>query len=126
MKKKSAASKTRVVSEPLHERTYKELVSIGGQNSDWGLSLLSEDSEVWQNAWALTSRVRDLFRCNPLYQAYRETLWANVLGSNGITLRMDITEDEERTQMAIWSIIAAGTRPPPHADPAVDALYARA
>jgi lambda family phage portal protein len=98
VKKKAAKapSKVRVVNEPLSERTYKELASIGGQNSDWGLSLITEDSEIWQNAWALTSRVRDLFRCNPLYQAYRETLWANVLGSNGITLRMTIKEQDDR------------------------------
>lgn len=98
MKKKtaSAKSKVRVVNEPLHERTYKELASIGGQNSDWGLSLLSEDSEVWQNAWALTSRVRDLFRCNPLYQAYRETLWSQILGANGIMLRMTVKEVDDR------------------------------
>jgi lambda family phage portal protein len=95
--KKTKKTAVRIVQEPLSERTYKELSCIGGQNSDWGFSgNLSEDAEVWQNAWALTSRVRDLFRCNPLYQAYRETLWSQVLGSNGIMLRMTVKEQEDR------------------------------
>jgi lambda family phage portal protein len=40
--------------------------------------------------------VRDLFRTNPLYQAYRETVWANVFGSEGIMLRMNVLETEDR------------------------------
>lgn len=84
------------VVESTHIKTYRELASMGGANSDWNPSLFSEDSEVWQNAWALTSRVRDLFRCNPLYQAYRETLWQNVLGSRGPLLRMTVKEEEDR------------------------------
>ncbi len=77
-------------------RTYREVAAVGGQNSDWQLSLITEDSDVWQNAWALTSRVRDLFKCNPLYIAYRENLWANVFGANGIMLRMRVKETEDR------------------------------
>ncbi len=80
----------------IQERGYREVISVGGQNSDWPVSMIGEDSDVWQNAWALTSRVRDLFRTNPLYQAYRETVWANVFGSEGIMLRMDILETEDR------------------------------
>ena len=76
-------------------RGYHELSSVGGGvNADWGVSQIGEDADMWQNAWALTSRVRDLFRTNPLYQAYRETLWANVYGSEGIMLRSRVKEQE--------------------------------
>lgn len=95
MKKKSALNSQRTV-KPQKERTYRELVSIGGANSDWNLSLISEDSEMWQNAWALTSRCRDLARCNPKFQAYRETVWSNVLGARGPMLRPTIKETEDR------------------------------
>lgn len=94
MKKK--ASKRKPKAEPEQRRSFAELIGQGGQNSDWLLSNFGDDAEVWQNAWALTSRVRDLFRCNPLYQAYRETLWANVFGAEGIMLRMRIKETEDR------------------------------
>lgn len=78
------------------ERTYREVASMGGVNSDWAVSLVGEDSELWQNAWALTSRCRDLARCNPIFQAYRETVWSNVFGANGIMCRPKIKETEDR------------------------------
>ena len=79
------------------ERGFRELASVGGGiNGDWPVSQIGEDADMWQNAWALTSRVRDLFRSNPLYQAYRETLWANVFGSEGIMLRSRVKEQEDR------------------------------
>jgi lambda family phage portal protein len=82
---------------PLAVRGYREAAAVGGGvNNDWPLSMLGEDSDVWQNAWALTSRVRDLFRTNPTYQSYRETFWANVYGSNGIMLRSTVKENEDR------------------------------
>lgn len=87
---------TRVNPKAQQERTYRELSSLGGVNSDWNLNLLGEDSEVWQNAWALTGRVRDLARCNPIFQAYRETVWSNVLGAQGILYRPKIKETEDR------------------------------
>lgn len=75
---------------------YRDIVSLGGQNSDWVMQSLSEDADLWQNAYALTSRVRDLFKTNPIYVKYRELLWANVFGENGIMLRMKIKETEDR------------------------------
>ena len=81
---------------PLDQRGYKEVTSLNGQNSDWNLNRLTEDADVWHNARALTSRVRDLFRTNPIYQSYRETLWANVFGSDGIMLRSRVKETEDR------------------------------
>lgn len=80
----------------MQQRGYREVCAVGGQNSDWPLIYQSEDSDVWQNGWALTTRVRDLFRTNPIYQAYRETLWANVFGAEGIMLRMTVSETGDR------------------------------
>ena len=78
-------------------RGFREIASVGGGiNGDWPVSQIGDDADMWQNAWALTSRVRDLFRSNPLYQTYRETLWANVYGSEGIMLRSRVKEQEDR------------------------------
>lgn len=94
-KKKSGKNKSAPMQ--LATRGYREVASVGGGiNADWPVSYISEDSDLWQNAWALTSRVRDLFRSNPLYQSYRETLWANVFGSDGLLLRMRVKETEDR------------------------------
>jgi len=80
-----------------HVRGFREIASVGGGiNGDWPVSQVGDDADMWQNAWALTSRVRDLFRSNPLYQTYRETLWANVYGSEGIMLRSRVKEQEDR------------------------------
>ncbi len=78
------------------ERTYREVTGVGGVNSDWQTSLFSSDSEVWQNQYYLTSRVRDLFRCNSLYLAYQECVWSNVLGARGPLLRSMAKETEDR------------------------------
>lgn len=76
------------------KRSYAELASTGG--SDWVANWQAEDAELLQNAWAVIPKTRDLFRCNPLYIAYRETLWSNVFGANGIMLRCTIKEEEDR------------------------------
>lgn len=86
----------KIFSGKQNARGYRDIVSLGGQNSDWVMQSLSEDADLWQNAYALTSRVRDLFKTNPLYVKYRELLWANVFGENGIMLRMKIKETEDR------------------------------
>ena len=77
-------------------RGYQELTSVGGQNGDWPISSLGNDSDVWQNSFLLTSRMRDLFKTNPIFIKYRELLWSNVFGANGIMLRMKIKETEDR------------------------------
>jgi len=78
------------------KRAYKEVVGIGGINSDWALSGISEDSDVWQNIFALRSRSRDLFRTDVYFKKYKEELWANVFGAEGITCRLEIKETEDR------------------------------
>lgn len=77
-------------------RGYREVISVGGQNQDWMLQSLSEDADLWQNAYALTARVDDLFRTNPLYIKYRESFWSGIYGSDGIMLRMKVLETENR------------------------------
>lgn len=78
------------------ERGYREISGVGAENADWAMTMTGEDSDLWQNAWALTSRARDLFRTNPAFQKYRETLWAGVFGADGTMLRMEIKEKEDR------------------------------
>lgn len=77
-------------------RGYREVAGIGTSNTDWAIGIMGADADLWQNAWLLTSRMRDLFRCNPLYTKYRELLWANVFGENGILLRNKAKEMEDR------------------------------
>lgn len=83
---------------PAHvlERAYKEVSGVGGINSDWAISAISEDSDVWQNIFTLRQRSRDLFRTNVYFKKYKEELFANVFGSEGITLRMRVKEVEDR------------------------------
>jgi len=78
------------------KRAYKEVVGVGGINSDWALSGISEDSDVWQNIFALRSRSRDLFRTDVYFKKYKEELWANTFGAEGITCRMEVKETEDR------------------------------
>lgn len=98
MKKSAKPVKKRLskVQNAQMERTFRELASVGGVNSDWGWSAFGIDSEMWQSGWALTSRVRDLFRCNSLFLAYQECVWSNVLGARGPLLRSMAKETEDR------------------------------
>lgn len=68
----------------------------GSANQDWNPSLIGDDADLWQSAYMLTARMRDLFKTNPVYVKYRELLWANIFGENGIMCRMKIKETEDR------------------------------
>jgi hypothetical protein len=68
----------------------------GSSNIDWSPSLIGDDADLWLNAYLLTAKMRDLFKSNPTYIKYRELLWANIFGENGIMLRMKIKETEDR------------------------------
>lgn len=72
------------------------LSALGGQFSDWTLNVLGEDADMKQNALAIRSRSRDLFRCNPYLIKYGEELCANVHGEHGVALRMKVKETEDR------------------------------
>lgn len=80
----------------LRERGYREVIALGGQNSDWQIESLGQDAKIWQNIFMLRARMRDLFDTNPYFAKYRELLWANVFGDRGIMLRMKIKEEEDR------------------------------
>src|SRR4051812_44811726 len=51
-------------------RGYKEVSGVGGINSDWAISALTEDSDVWQNIFLLRQRSRDLFRTDVYFKKY--------------------------------------------------------
>lgn len=99
MKKKNrkrSITKARRPKTQVARRGYHDLASVGGQNNDWIMGAIADDADLWQNAYALTARIDDLFKTNPLYIKYRELLWANVFGSDGVMLRMKIQETENR------------------------------
>jgi lambda family phage portal protein len=81
-------------------RAYKEVAGVGGINSDWAITALSEDSDVWQNQFILRSRMRDLFRTDSYFAKWIEESWANVFGSEGINCRMRVKETEDRVVYA--------------------------
>lgn len=83
-------------SKPIYQRGYRDVLGIGPANADWPISTLSEDSDIWQNGWLLISRMRDLFRVNPHYIRWREHLWSQIFGPNGIMTRYKIKETEDR------------------------------
>lgn len=107
MGKKNKKSGKQIV--PAETRGYREIAGVGPENSDWPLTLVSDDSDLWQNVWALTSRCRDLLKTNPVYIKYRNSLMANIFGENGIMLRMKIKETEDRVVQSPaekWALIA--------------------
>lgn len=78
------------------KRSYADVAQVGGMNSDWPLSALSQDAEVWQNNFALRQRLRSLFDETPFFRKYQDQLVANVFGDTGIRLRMKVKEEEDR------------------------------
>lgn len=81
-------------------RNYKEVSATDGINSDWAISAISQDADVWQNNFALRQRSRHLFDTDVYFQKYTEELFANVFGWNGYSLRMRIKETEDRVVYA--------------------------
>lgn len=80
----------------MEERGFAEMAGRGSSNIDWSPSLIGDDADLWLNAYLLTAKMRDMFKSNPTYIKYRELLWANIFGENGIMLRMKIKEEEDR------------------------------
>lgn len=79
------------------QRNYASVTSIGGVNSDWALSSISQDADVWQNNPAYRQRVRELFDTDPILKKYREQYVANVYGDEGIQCRLKVKEKADRT-----------------------------
>lgn len=78
------------------QRGFSDSAGRGSANADWSPALIGDDADLWQSAYMLTARMRDLFKTNPVYVKYRELLWSNIFGENGIMLRMKIKETEDR------------------------------
>lgn len=112
--KKAASKKAKAkVAPKTAQRSYNNVIAVGGQNDDWTLSSLSTDSDVWQNIFSLRARTRDLSRTNGYYTKYREEMWANVFGEKGIALRMKVKETEDRvvnTPDEKWALLLAQRR----------------
>lgn len=84
----------------MSKRNYAPLIQKGQANQDWAFSALTEDGDVWSNQYLLRARMRDLWKTNGYFEKYRQELFANVFGSEGITLRMKVTEKEPRVVYA--------------------------
>ncbi len=74
-------------------RGYYNASAIGGINSDWALIGLSEDADLYRNWRNLLMRSRDLAKEDVFFQKYREELQANVIGSSGPTMRLNIRSE---------------------------------
>jgi len=92
--KKPAARKQKETASSV--RSYREIVGLSGPYSDWSLSFLSEDADLWQNNAVMRDRARDLFKTNAYLAKYSEELRANVPGEDGLRLRMKIKEEIDR------------------------------
>jgi lambda family phage portal protein len=77
-------------------RSYGDLASQGGVNSDWSTNAQSQDSQIWQNNAKIRQRLRDLFDGTAFFRKYREQLISNVFGDCGIRLRMKIKEEADK------------------------------
>lgn len=91
----------------LEERSFREILSSAG--SEWVTAGISIDAEVFQDVFGLRAAMRDLWRCNPYLAKYQEQLAANVFGENGIMLRSQVKETEDRVVYAEdekWALIA--------------------
>ncbi len=82
------------------KRSYADIVRNSNLNADWAVTGLSEDAEIYQNIEGMRNRSRDLFKTNCYFKKYRDELWANVFGANGICLRMRVLETEDRVVYA--------------------------
>lgn len=82
-----------------HRRDFRNIVTAK-HNSDWIVSGISQDADVWQNIFQLRARTRDLFKLDPYVRKFAQELRSNVFGENGISLQMKITEDAPRTVYA--------------------------
>lgn len=88
------------VGKPEGMRSYQELISVGGQNSEWSIQVLNEDAQVFANIFLLRSRMRDLYDCNGYMQAYARELCTNTFGATGMVLHSEVQEKEDRVVYA--------------------------
>lgn len=82
------------------ERGYRQTVGTGSAYNDWMYSYLSEDADLKNNNALVRDRSRDLFKTDCYFRKYKEELFANVFGEEGIRLRMKVKEEIDRVVYA--------------------------
>ncbi len=82
------------------QRSYLDVIGRSGAYSDWAFSFISEDGDLRNNANMMRDRSRDLFKTDPYFRKWKEELFANVFGENGLRLRMKVKETGDRTVYA--------------------------
>lgn len=106
-KKKRKTPPKAKVAAPIEERSFGEIIRSVG--SDWIVSNLQIDAEVYQNVIPLLLLSRQWWRENPYAIKYAEQLNANIFGENGIMLRSKVKETEDRVVNSPdekWALIA--------------------
>lgn len=82
------------------QRSYKDVLGVGGAFQDWIMSFSSEDADLKNNQALLRERSRSLFKEDCYFRKYKEELFANVFGEEGIRLRMKVKEESDRVVYA--------------------------
>jgi lambda family phage portal protein len=81
-------------------RGYRDTVGMGDAYQDWVMSFISEDADLKNNQALLRDRSRSLFKENCYFRKYKEMLFANVFGEEGLRLRMKCKEESDRVVYA--------------------------
>jgi lambda family phage portal protein len=90
----------KAVAKPAETRGYRDVLGLTGPYADWAMNFLSEDADLWQNQAVLRDRSRDLFKTDCYFRKYKEELFANVHGEDGLRLRMKVKEESDRVVYA--------------------------
>jgi lambda family phage portal protein len=84
----------------MQQRSYRDVLGLGGAYQDWIMSFVSEDADLKNNNALLRERSRSLFKEDCYFRKYKEELFANVFGEEGIRLRMKCKEEADRVVYA--------------------------
>jgi lambda family phage portal protein len=82
------------------QRSYRDTIGLGEDYRDWVMSFLSEDADLRNNLPAMRERSRSLAKENCYFRKYKEELFANVLGEDGVRLRCKVMEQSDRVVYA--------------------------
>lgn len=82
------------------QRSYRDVLGLGGAYQDWIVSFASEDADLKNNQALLRERSRSLFKEDCYFRKYKEELFANVFGEDGLRLRMKVKEESDRVVYA--------------------------
>src|SRR4051812_36030660 len=90
----------RAITGKKEQRSYRDVLGLGGAYQDWIMSFASEDADLKNNNQLLRERSRSLFKEDCYFRKYKEELFANVFGEDGIRLRMKVKEEVDRVVYA--------------------------